>query len=245
MLSLANMLHYFISSSYELPAALPAAFSLLYIIRQKGVLNKMNKPNENGRSMIEMLGVLAIIGVLSVGGIAGYSKAMTKFKINKTIDQISQIATNVRTLYAQQKDFYGLNSITAIEMGVIPDDMSTTNSGDEWERIKNVFGGRVDIYGYKDSFELWFWGLTKEGCMAIATADWGKSSSTGLSAMMVNHLSGAVGWEDSEGGYSGLTLVVSSKNFPIPPAKAAQYCGHEDGNYKGHEVNGIAMKFTK
>ena len=38
-----------------------------------------------GRSMIEMLGVLAIVGVLSVGGIAGYSKAMTKWKINKTI----------------------------------------------------------------------------------------------------------------------------------------------------------------
>ncbi len=42
------------------------------------------KQEQNGRSMIEMLGVLAIIGVLSVGGIAGYSKAMMKFKINKT-----------------------------------------------------------------------------------------------------------------------------------------------------------------
>ena len=36
---------------------------------------------EKGRSMVEMLGVLAIIGVLSVGGIAGYSKAMNKFKM--------------------------------------------------------------------------------------------------------------------------------------------------------------------
>ena len=36
-----------------------------------------------GRSMIEMLGVLAIIAVLSVGGIAGYSKAMDMYKINK------------------------------------------------------------------------------------------------------------------------------------------------------------------
>ena len=53
--------------------------------------------NQSGRSMIEMLGVLAIVGVLSVGGIAGYSKAMTKFKINKTADQISQIVTNIRT----------------------------------------------------------------------------------------------------------------------------------------------------
>ena len=52
--------------------------------------------------MIEMLGVLAIIGVLSVGGIAGYSKAMMKFKTNKTIDQIAMTVTNIRTLYAQQ-----------------------------------------------------------------------------------------------------------------------------------------------
>ena len=47
--------------------------------------------NENGRSMIEMLGVLAIIGVLSVGGIAGYSKAMYRFKMNKTIDIFNRV----------------------------------------------------------------------------------------------------------------------------------------------------------
>lgn len=36
--------------------------------------------NQSGRLMIEMLGVLAIVGVLSVAGIAGYSKAMAKYK---------------------------------------------------------------------------------------------------------------------------------------------------------------------
>lgn len=46
---------------------------------------------ETGRSMIEMLGVLAIIGVLSVSGIAGYSKAMEKFKINKAIEEYSNL----------------------------------------------------------------------------------------------------------------------------------------------------------
>mgnify|MGYP002761554302 CR=1 FL=1 len=45
------------------------------------------KQNQFGRSMIEMLGVLAIVGVLSVGGIAGYSKAMEQYKINKIIEQ--------------------------------------------------------------------------------------------------------------------------------------------------------------
>ncbi len=44
-----------------------------------------------GRSMIEMLGVLAIVGVLSVGGIAGYSKAMEKFKVDKAIGEYSQL----------------------------------------------------------------------------------------------------------------------------------------------------------
>ena len=51
----------------------------------------MSKKSQFGRSMIEMLGVLAIIGVLSVGGIAGYSKAMEKWKINKSISEYNLI----------------------------------------------------------------------------------------------------------------------------------------------------------
>ena len=50
---------------------------------------KLFKNNQSGRSMIEMLGVLAIIGVLSIGGIAGYSKAMFKYKMNKTLDIVN------------------------------------------------------------------------------------------------------------------------------------------------------------
>ena len=46
---------------------------------------------QGGRSMIEMLGVLAIIAVLSVGGIAGYSKAMEKYKLNKVTEQYSYL----------------------------------------------------------------------------------------------------------------------------------------------------------
>ena len=46
---------------------------------------------QSGRSMVEMIGVLAIIGVLSVGAIAGYSKAMMKYKLNKQSEQLSTI----------------------------------------------------------------------------------------------------------------------------------------------------------
>ena len=48
-----------------------------------------------GRSMIEMLGVLAIIAVLSVGGIAGYSKAMEKFKVNKLIGEYNMLVFGI------------------------------------------------------------------------------------------------------------------------------------------------------
>ena len=50
---------------------------------------------QSGRSMVEMLGVLAIIGVLSVGAIAGYSKAMMKYKLNQYSQAIGMLINNV------------------------------------------------------------------------------------------------------------------------------------------------------
>ena len=67
------------------------------------------RQGEVGKSMIEMLGVLAIIGVLSVGGIAGYSKAMEKFKINKTIEQYSYLTAG---LISNLNEFKKLNCTT-------------------------------------------------------------------------------------------------------------------------------------
>ena len=58
-----------------------------------------------GRSMIEMLGVLAIIAVLTVGGIAGYSKAMTQFKVNKIIAETNQIIAAAHEYASKDKSF--------------------------------------------------------------------------------------------------------------------------------------------
>ena len=149
--------------------------------------------NQNGRSMIEMLGVLAIIGVLSVGGIAGYSKAMMKFKINKTIEQITHISQNIRTLYTNQK-CYDLNSVTKLDMmkntGLIPDGMIDEENGIEDDDlgfehyIYNPFGGGVFITGddwncvfddddceYK-AFTITYFRLPKEACVQLAMMDW-------------------------------------------------------------------------
>ena len=142
----------------------------------------MTNLNQNGRSMIEMLGVLAIIGVLSVGGIAGYSKAMMKFKTNKTIDQIAMTVTNIRTLYAQQKN-YDITTAQAYNMGVVDDAMKKSDT-----ELKNAFNGWVTIVPAKSdvqgetsgAFAISFGGLPREACVSIATNDWGSNYSSGL-----------------------------------------------------------------
>ena len=53
---------------------------------------------QSGRSMVEMLGVLAIIGVLSVGAIAGYSKAMMKYKLNRHAEAVNMLINNVLSI---------------------------------------------------------------------------------------------------------------------------------------------------
>ena len=165
----------------------------------------MLKTNENGRSMIEMLGVLAIIGVLSVGGIAGYSKAMNKFKTNKVADNVSMIVANVKTLYAQQKNYgtgdKALTTAKAISLGVIPDELIKTEGevGSQTKVLRNAYNGTVFVGATKSvdgddaadlrAFYLTFNGLSKEACVALATNDWGSGFSSGLIAMQVNKVS--------------------------------------------------------
>lgn len=92
------------------------------------------KQNQFGRSMIEMLGVLAIIAVLSVGGIAGYSKAMEKFKLNKLISEYSTFFYNLveyeEELHrlAHNTEQYAQNITSTIEaMNLVPDTWKKSN----------------------------------------------------------------------------------------------------------------------
>ena len=198
--------------------------------------------NPIGRSMIEMLGVLAIIGVLSVGGIAGYSKAMTKFKINKTIQQITEIITNIQTLYMHQKDFNGLSIVTAVQTGIVPDDLKTSVDRYGITRITNAFGSPVEIssnYYYtneRDKFVIRFLNVTKEGCIALATADWGNSVSSGLVAIGIGFFSGETDtlFEENNVNKNCTSQGVDEVRFsayyacanhlPLSPALAAQHC---------------------
>ena len=97
-----------------------------------------------GRSMVEMLGVLAIIGILSVGAIAGYSKAMTKYKLNKQAEQISWL---LNAMY-RYKDLLGQNQPWESfvpylkKLGEIPQEMIKDNT----TTLYDSFGMEYSIY---------------------------------------------------------------------------------------------------
>ncbi len=192
-----------------------------------GKEKKMNNfKNQSGRSMIEMLGVLAIIGVLSVGGIAGYSKAMLKFKINKTIDQMAMIATNVRTLYAQQAS-YDIATAQAYNMGVIDDAIGSS--------MKNVFNGdvTVDASSSGATFDIVFTNLPREACVTVATNDWGSNYSSGLvgvgTGASAEAVATALGTCAPGGtGSAGETgaCVTDGKSAALTVSKAASGCAN-------------------
>ena len=202
-------------------------------------MNNYKYDEQSGRSMIEMLGVLAIIGVLSVGGIAGYSKAMNKFKTNKVADNVSMLVANIKTLYAQQKDYTDLDNANAVSMGVVPDELGTT------EDLTNAFNGTVKISeasstagGDKKAFTLTFNGLSREACITLATNDWGSGYSSGLiyikaaatTIEAAEDTTADTGLIGCKGDTSTACPGGSVSAVPMPVGTAATACGCKDGN---------------
>ena len=114
--------------------------------------DSLGRSASTGRSMVEMLGVLAIIGVLSVGAIAGYGKAMFKYKLNKQTEQLNQvIGAIVRyksslLLNPNPADDTNLSDFHLVpilkKLGEIPKEMYT--SSDVY--IKDAFGTQYYVY---------------------------------------------------------------------------------------------------
>ena len=104
----------------------------------------------SGRSMVEMLGVLAIIGVLSVGAIAGYSKAMMKYKLNKQAEQISFLLSSLFP-YGQSlgrgEVGASVNLVPIIgKLHMVSEDMLYQNG----TKIKDALGTSIEINSVKE-----------------------------------------------------------------------------------------------
>ena len=198
-----------------------------------------------GRSMIEMLGVLAIIAVLSVGGIAGYSKAMTKWKTNKTIEQTTNIIDGLTTLLLNQKQLRGTseNSPNELEsinpsdielfktLGIIDEEMLVDGE------LKNPFGGDFwfGVSCNVNDLYITIGDLPREACMAIATATWGN----GKFDINVSRNPNSTDYYVTDCYYSNAPSEVSEGatlgcyhdgGVPLTPDKAAYGCSCEEAS---------------
>ncbi|MBO5039259.1 MAG: hypothetical protein J6C85_07405 [Alphaproteobacteria bacterium] len=205
----------------------------------------MMRTNESGRSMIEMLGVLAIVGVLSVGGIAGYSKAMAKFKTNKLIDQVNMMSTNIRTMYSSQRTYAGLGNGLAAKIGIAPAEMydaaklSAGAASGSTFALSNAFGGSVVVAAGKtnaddDSYVMIFDKIPAASCVTIATTDWGNDSGSGLQAIGIyggantadslkTIMKAAISTETTD--TNKFVVKAGGNNLPLSLPNATKACG--------------------
>lgn len=143
---------------------------------------------------------------------ASDDKAILKQKINKTIEQATILIVNIRTMFAQQQSYAGLNNARAVNLALVPVEMivnpgteikDEVANGTTGRKLRNVFSGDVwisnspidkedtDTGGIaggvagQGAFKVTFYGLPKDACVQIATSSWGSSSSSGLVGMHI------------------------------------------------------------
>lgn len=114
---------------------------------------KVYVKSQIGRSFVEMLGVLAIIGILTIGGLVGYRMAITKYKANETLSEIS-----ARTVMLSAQMLTKIHILNMDEMG-----------------YKTKLGYPVSARispKYKDYFEIFVDDIEPAVCREMLSATW-------------------------------------------------------------------------
>ncbi len=191
-------------------------------IKNNDSLSRKGRWSQTGRSMIEMLGVLAIIGVLSVGGIAGYSKAMKKYRINKAIEQITLISGNVRTFF--RGNYAECNYADVVRKAkLFPDEMWNDNTP------LNVFGHSVWIdsaakssrVDWKAFMIMYDTPNDSETCIELLSHDWRSVGVTGIALFSGNYTaySDAIPWNMEK----VVTVCTAVENNDIDPYSSIHF----------------------
>ena len=168
-----------------------------------------------GRSMVEMLGVLAIVGVLSVGAIAGYSKAMMKYKMNKFSLSINELL-NTCIQYSgklnsasNSTNGYGAQYFAKIlyKMHALPDGIKYVND----QFLEDMFGNSIWPYSYPDLYGLGY--------------NFGYSGNNELSSEICRQLIITAKENSSQLSYISADIAPSGENYiPIGQYSGDAYC---------------------
>jgi len=171
----------------------------------------MRKNNQTGRSMVEMLGVLAIIGVLSVGAIAGYQKAMFKYKLNKHAQSFNLFLNNA--IQYSGKLHSSINSVDSnnmeylaemfLKLNLIPDDFTYIDR----TNIADNFGNYMWVYSSDGTGSAHFSGIGIE----LTSSHYNKPICYNLvNAIQENHRDL---WQVFNQQYDGLNVSQAEKYY--------------------------------
>ena len=152
---------------------------------------------------------------------------MMTMKINKQIQQISEIVTNTKTMFMNQGNYIGLNDVKKL---VVPEDMIDDNGN-----IKTIFGGLFELFAVADNndsfdydeFVIRYYNWPKEVCIEILTKDW-STVSTDIVGIGMNEstLEDAYGCVEYFKSGDCITACTNGEDVPLPitPAQAAAVC---------------------
>jgi len=152
----------------------------------------MKKDLQNGRSMIEMLGVLSIIGILTVGGFNLISKTVSENRINRVIDEVSDLARRTRVIF--REFIYDKNPSGDTDMSEYIYKAKSYPDVLEWVSGSKVFVDDDDVemsvsFKKKENVEYYILKIAKmtdEICMAISNGQWGTRATNGFSGISFN-----------------------------------------------------------
>lgn len=153
------------------------SFYLLYLACKKSSGDtKFGEPLKEDdvyvkRSRWFIVAYFAIIAalILSVAVIAGYSKAMGKYKVNKAVDQIAMLQANVHELFKNSDSYDGLSAAFVVEAGAVPEDMLGET------QLVNPFGGLVGVMGHDKMFMIIYSDVPLDACKYLSEQNWGNS----------------------------------------------------------------------
>ncbi|MBP5614936.1 MAG: hypothetical protein J6X42_00040, partial [Alphaproteobacteria bacterium] len=139
--------------------------------------------------------------------------------LNSTMEQITMLVTNIRTMYGTQGNYNGLTNGSAVDLGIVPAVMDSGSGSGSARGLTNPFKGDVTISTIgvaatitttgNTGFSVTYDGLPDEACIALATSDFGSGAGSGFIGAKLNELtaSGTYGSTTEGNAYSMSTAI--------------------------------------
>lgn len=145
-------------------------------------LGAKRRARQAGLTLAETLLVLAIGALAIVGGTLLYLQATAGNKLNTGINQFVTLQSGIRSLYAGQSTYAGLDNTLMTTSNAAPSDM-TVGTGD----IRNAWGGDVTVNDTNTSnqFQITFVQVPNNACVKLATLNPGGTGGSGLAGVNV------------------------------------------------------------